>query len=133
MTESLAKAQRSRPYFLPETFDFEAQPAAFQAAYDAIIEPAYKQLVVAPLDALERAAGTTIVFLLVEELLDQLELGLQFDLAPTTTRGDREAREKAINRHLRLVGAKQTAISALLRLRKLSLKPRFFSMGPPVV
>lgn len=132
MTESLAETPRSRLHFLPDSFDFDAQPAAFQAAYDAIIEPAYKQLVVAPLDALERAAGTTIVFLLVEELLDQFELGQQFDLAPTTTRGDREAREKAINRHLRLVGAKQTAINALLRLRKLSLQPRFIPMGPPV-
>jgi len=129
--ESLAESPRSRPYFLPETFDLKAQPAAFQAAFDAIIEPAYQQLVVAPLDALERTAGTTIVFLLVEELLDHFELGQQFDLASTTTRGDREAREKAINRHLRLVGAKQTAISALLRLRKLSLRPRVIPMGPP--
>jgi len=129
--ESVAKSPRSRPYFLPETFDLEAQPAAFQAAFDAIIEPAYQQLVVAPLDALERAAGTTIVFMLVEELIDQLELGLQFDLASGATCGDRGAREKAINRHLRTVSAKQTAINALLRLRKLSLQPRVISMGPP--
>jgi hypothetical protein len=131
MTEPAPKPPRSRLYFLPAGFDFEAQPAAFQAAYDAIIEPAYQQLVVAPRDALERSIGTTIVFLLVEELIDQQDLGLEFDRSQSTTRGDRDSREKAINRYLRLVSAKQAAINALHRVRQMAMQPRFFSINPP--
>ncbi len=131
MADFESKKPRSRHYFLPETFVFEAQPEAFQAAYLAIIEPAYQQLVVAPRDALERATGITIVFLLVEELLEQQDLGIEFDRAPSKARGDRDAREKAINRHLRLVSAKQTAINALFRVRKLAQQPRFIPLTPP--
>lgn len=132
MTEPAPKPPRSRLYFLPAGFDFEAQPAAFQAAYAAIIEPAYQQLVLAPRDALERSVGTTIVFLLVEELIDQQDLGQEFDRAESKTRGDRESREKAINRYLRLVSAKQAAISALHRVRQLAMQPRVFSINPPI-
>jgi hypothetical protein len=131
MGESPTKA-RSRLHFLPDGFDFDAQPAAFKAAYDNIIEPTYKQLVVAPRDALERATGMTIVFLLVEELLDQQILGLEFDQAKSKPSSDPESREKALNRHLRLVSAKQTALNAYLRVRKLAQQPRFFSINPPI-
>lgn len=131
MTDSSTKAPPSRLHFLPDTFDFDAQPASFQTAYRAIIEPAYQQLVVAPRDPLERASGTTIVFLLVIELLDQLELGHEFDLSQGKTHGDRDTREKALNRHLRLVSAKQAAINALHRVRKLGLQPRFYPINPP--
>jgi hypothetical protein len=130
MTNPATKPPPARLHFLPDTFDFAAQPPAFQAAYTEIIEPAYQQLVVAPRDALEKSVGTSIVFLLLEELLDQQELGLEFDQAQAKTRSDRDAREKALNRHLRLVSAKQTAINAYLRVRKLAQQPRF--SNPPI-
>ena len=131
MTEPAPKPPRSRLYFLPAGFDFEAQPAAFQTAYDAIIDPAYQQLVVAPRDALERSVGSSIVFLLVEELIDQQDLGLEFDRAESKTRGDRDSREKEIKRYLRLLNAKQAAINALQRVRQMAQQPRFFPINPP--
>lgn len=132
VSDPVTKAPPWRLHFLPDTFDFAAQPAAFQAAFRAIIEPAYQDLVVAPRDALERSVGTTIVFLLVEELLDQQDLGLEFDRSQSMIRSDRDAREKAINRYLRLVGAKQAAINALHRVRQMAMQPRFYPINPPI-
>lgn len=127
------KISRPRPYFLPESIDFDALPAAVQAAYESIIQPVYEELVLQPNTGLERAAGTTIVFLLVQELLDQFELGQALNLQQPATADDIGGREKALQRHLRLVAAKQTAISALLRLRKLGRQPQFIPVGPPML
>ncbi|MGZ9128184.1 MAG: hypothetical protein ACXW4Z_10445 [Candidatus Binatia bacterium] len=128
-----ATVTQPRPYFLPQSIDYEALPLAVRAAFDTIISPAYDELVMSPASGLERAAGATIVFLLVEELLDQFELGQTFNLAQTTDGGDRQERNRALNRHLQLVSSKQTAVNALLRVKKMSMQPQVINMGPPVV
>ena len=119
-----------RPYFLPAGIDYQTLPQEVQAALNQIIQPAYFELVVLPKSALERAAGTSIVFLMVEELLQQFEIGRQMDLTlANTTKSDE--REQEWQRHLKLVSAKQSAVNGLLRLRKSYPPPLYPLPRPP--
>ena len=56
--------QTTRPYFLPETVDFDTLPPAVRAAFTTIVEPAYRELVLGAVSVLERSAGASFVFLL---------------------------------------------------------------------
>jgi hypothetical protein len=117
--------QTVRPYFLPEAVDFNALPASIQAAFTTIINPAYRELVLAAPNALERSMGASFVFLLAEEVLNHFEIGKQMDLAQTQNATDGDARQKALGRYLKLLGAKNAALNALMRLRRLPPFPRF--------
>lgn len=111
----------ARPYFVPTDVDFEALPDAIKIAFQAIVQPAYDELVLSAPNALERAMGTSFVFLLAEEVLNHFEIGRQMNLSQIQSAADREQREQALSRYLKLLGAKNSALNALLRLRKLPL------------
>src|SRR5438477_98569 len=96
----------SQPYWIPEGFNFDALPQAFQQAITEILNPAYQELVLAVGHPLERSAGATYVHLLWLELLQQFELGDQMDTRLWLTYRFPE-RADMIAQHLRLVGAKQ--------------------------
>jgi len=110
------------PHFLPLGFIFEQLPEELKGAFAQIVLPAYYQLVVMVDTGLERSAGNTLVFLLIEELLQQFELGQGLNLT-TTTPVSSENRERAWQRYLKLVNVKQTALDALAKVRNL-YKPR---------
>lgn len=114
-----------RPYFVPEGVDFDSLPESARAAIAAILDPAYQELVLAAPEGLEKSVGMTIVHLVWREILDQLELGQQ----PGATGGFTKPadRQKLIERHLRLVGAKVKATSLMLRLQEFRRK-----CGPPL-
>ncbi len=116
----MTASARPRPYFLPETIDFEALPDAVKTAIDTIIQPAYEELVLAAVGALERSAGATIVFLLTEELFDQFELRRILINDGTSPKLDGAEREKLLRSHLKLVNAKQSATQGLLKIRRLA-------------
>lgn len=118
-------APRVRPYFLPENIDFDTLPEPVKVAFAAIVEPAYSELVLAAGNALERSMGASFVFLLAEEVLNHFEIGRQMDLSQTQVDADREAREKAMARYLKLLGAKTSALNALIRVRNLPPLFRF--------
>ncbi len=121
-----------RPYFMPENVNYDLLPVSVKIALETIVEPAYSELVLSAPNALERSMGASFVFLLAEEVLNHFEIGRQMDLAQTQCAADREQREQALSRYLKLLGAKNSALNALMRLRKLPSFPRFSPMmGPP--
>jgi hypothetical protein len=132
MATAEEQTQTIRPYFLPEGVDFDSLPRSVQAAFTTIVDPAYSELVLAAPNALERSMGATFVFLLAEEVLNHFEIGRQMDLAQAQSPADREERGQALNRYLKLLGAKNVALNALLRLRKLPSFPRFAPQFPPM-
>jgi hypothetical protein len=117
--DQASEPKRIRPYFLPETVDIDTLPRAVRAAFTTIVEPAYQELVLGATRALERSAGASFVFLLAEEVLNHFEIGRQMNLDQSQTADDRAQCEQALARHLKLVGAKNSALGALLRIRKL--------------
>jgi hypothetical protein len=110
-----------RPYFLPEGLQWEKLPASIQAAFEQILSPSYARLVVEPTDPLEQSAGVTAVFLEALEIVDQIDIGQQLFKSPSDA-SRAEARDKAIARHLRLVGPKQRALGFISRLREQRLR-----------
>ena len=67
--------QPVRPYFIPPGINFEALPEPVRVALQAVVEPAYRELVLGVEGPLERSAGLTLAFLLSLEVLDQFQLG----------------------------------------------------------
>jgi hypothetical protein len=133
MNPNAAPQKSARPYFVPEDVDFDALPESVKLAFQTIVQPAYDELVLAAPNALERAVGTSFVFLLAEEVLDHFEIGRQMDLSQTHSVVDRQQRDQALSRHLKLLGAKNAALYALLRVRRLPSLTQFSVMGPAVV
>lgn len=125
MNTTEAAEPRVRPYFLPEGVDFDTLPEAVKVAFETIVEPAYGELVLGAGNALERSMGATFTFLLAEELLNHFEIGHKMDLAQKQLDADREARDKAMARYLKLLGAKNSALRALIRIRQLPPVFRF--------
>jgi len=113
-------ADPPRPFFVPAGLQFDELPKELQAAVVAIINPAYRQLVLEASDGLERSGGVTVVHLLWLEVLDQLELAKGLESAPHPEAS--EERAKQIDRHLRLIGAKSKASHFLLRLKEFRRK-----------
>lgn len=91
-----------RPYFLPQGVDLRAMPHGFVAAYEALIQPAYVELVLEAATTMERTAGSTFVFLCFMELLDQFDLCAMVPLD-----GDADERHRKMSKCLRLIGAKE--------------------------
>jgi hypothetical protein len=104
-----------RPYFVPPGVDFDQLPEQVRAVILGIINPAYRELVLAAPDGLQKAAGVTVVSLLWLEVLDQLELGQNLTVPRSLLVASPE-RDELIARHLRTAGAKIKASSFLLRL-----------------
>jgi hypothetical protein len=97
---------------------FEQLPKPVQAVFAGILEPAYERLAVAAADPLERSAASTAVFLLGLELLDHFAMAKLFDFNAPPNASGAEEREKLIDRHRRVVAAKQRATGFLSRLQQ---------------
>ena len=116
--EDLASDVSLRPYFIPDELDFDELPAAVQVAVEALVAPAYQELVLQAPSALERAAGASFVHLLFLELLEQFELGQQISENVKSAGNRTSPREADLRRHLRLLSAKERAGTFLLRIRQ---------------
>ena len=117
MSEGAETGPVVRPYFLPESVAFEELPESVRVAMVAIVVPTYEELVLGASTALERSAGVTLTFLLALEVVDQVEIAQT--IQPDSGVDDAAAaiRDKTINRHLRLINAKQQAANFVMRLR----------------
>ena len=120
--ENSNPAEIVRPYFIPAAVDFKALPAEARAALTEIVGPAYKTLVTHADSTLERLAGVTLVFLLTLEVLDQFQLGREFEEAVVGEFANPDKRAKQIGRHLRLIASKQTQLDFLFKLRNAKAK-----------
>ena len=104
-----------KPYWLPAGTGLGDLPEELRVAFEGILTPAYKALVMAARPGLEQSTGATIVSVLWLEILQSVELGERLMGA----NGDPERLEKlekSIDRLMRLVGAKMKASEFLLRL-----------------
>ena len=107
-----------RPYWLAADLDIDALPAGLRLAISEILTPAYRELVIEAATALERATGATLRLpCLWLELLEQFDLG---HAVPGTEKlnGKAASRQAALDRLLRLVGAKQKAANFLRRIKE---------------
>lgn|GEM_PF-3063735 len=122
MDDASQAPRASKPYFLPPSVDFKTLPEAVKLALDAVVQPAYEELVLGAATALERSAGITIVYALAEEVIQQFTLGATMDFRRTHSSDQFIERERQIRSHLRLVNSKQSASSFLLKIRALRQK-----------
>ncbi len=122
---------RSRPYFIPEDFDFHALPEAVKLAFIDIVQPSYEELVLGAATTLERSAGVSLVFLLSLELLDQFEIGRQMNLTAAANTNSTDRNEQ-IARYLRVVSAKQAAGNFIFRLQSLRTRSNSSPAFPPL-
>jgi len=113
-----------RPYFIPESVDYESLPGPVRYALGQIVGTAYVELVERAHTVMERSMGVTIVFLYTMEVLDQFAAAQASDL-PTLARGvdapakrDPQEIAKRLDAHLRLVMAKQSSAKFLHRLQR---------------
>jgi hypothetical protein len=106
-----------RPYWFPPEVPLESLPQAVQDAYRGLVEPAYRERVLAAATELERSAGSSLVFLNWLETISQIELTAS--VAKALARGARtEDLEVDIARHLRLVGRKEQLVKLSLALQR---------------
>ena len=120
MVNNAASGDQSvRPYFIPPGIDFAALPEPVRVAYQAIVDPTYRELVLEVENSLAKSAGITLVFLLALEIVEQFQLAQQMDFTGSSTGSGRADRDRLIDSYLRIVGAKQKAERFLLRLHDL--------------
>ena len=117
-----AASEHQRPYYVPAEIDFDDLPEAVMLAFEVIVEPAYKELVLGAVTALERSAGASLTFLLAVEILDQFELGHRLNLTGAAVGNDSAEREVMMTRHLRVISAKQQTARFLFRIQELRKK-----------
>jgi hypothetical protein len=106
----------ARPYYVPEAIDFKTLPEPVRLAFQELVEPTYRDLVLGVEGPLERSAGITLTFLLAVEILDQFELGHVLNFSDVSTTERDPDRDRLIGRYLRVVGAKHNAEKFLLRI-----------------
>ena len=112
------KNSPTRIHFLPANVPFESLPSETQTALSTIVAPLYDEVVVRAESALERSAGLTLVHLVTLEVLEQIKLGTMIDFCDDSDKDSEVARDKRIDRHLRLLGAKNNYSQFLLRLQQ---------------
>ena len=108
----------TRIHFLPANVPYEALPAETQTALSTIVAPLYDEVVLRAESALERSAGVTLTHLVTLEILEQVQLGKTIDFFGDGDKDTEAARDKRIDRHLRLLGAKSNFSQFLLRLQQ---------------
>ena len=116
MDDARAAPPAHRPYYIPASVDYGALPEAVKVAFAAIIEPAYRELVLGASGALARSAGVSLHFLLCLEVLDQFAIGHTLNFMGGPSDSGSVDRDHLIARHLRLLGSKNQAANFLLRL-----------------
>ena len=116
----------TEPYWVPPGMDLKHWPSELRAQVAAIINPAYRELVLLAKPGLAQSTGITIVHLLWLEIFQQIELSrVKTPEEPGTEMlrivgrlPEPESRNELIERHLRLVHAKLKASEFLLRLEE---------------
>jgi hypothetical protein len=114
---SPAQDRAGLPPWVPSDVGYDRLPEKVRAMVAEIVAPAYEQLVVRARDALEKTTGLTIVHLVWQEIVDQIDLARDFNNVGSVLGIVSPAREDLIERHLRLIYAKLKAGSYLMRVR----------------
>jgi hypothetical protein len=121
VTATQPPAPTTRPLWIPEGVKFDTLPEALRAGLLEIINPAYQELVLEAPNALAKGTGLSYVHLLWCVLIDQLDLGKKMEEMLSRGPGA-EVDHDAVDRHLRLLGAKHKLGKFLLQLRVFEAK-----------
>jgi len=111
-------ARAGKPPWVPEGVAYEMFSENLRAMIAEIVEPAYEQLVVRARDALEKTTGLTIVHLVWQEIVDQVDLAHDYEHVGAVLHIVTPNREEILERHLRIVYAKLKAANYLMRVRE---------------
>ena len=104
------------PGWVPQGVDLALVPPEVRQAITELIEPVYRQFVLAATDALEKSLGVTVTHLLWLEVLDQFDMKRQIrDDMVLRSKGNRH---DAIAQHLRVIDAKVRVGYFLVRLQE---------------
>ena len=76
---ALAGIRAGTPPWVPEDVGYDMLPEKVRAMIAEIIGPAYEQFVVRARDALEKTTGLTIVHLVWQEIVDQIDLARDYN------------------------------------------------------
>ena len=117
---AIPKTAAPLPPWLQNDFFFNNLPEPHQQAIRHIIQPLYDRFVLQPTDPLERATGTSLVYLLWSELLKQAEIAsTPFGNYPS----DELNRRMLMEDLFLILGPKSQIASLLVRLRQLKTEP----------
>ena len=105
------------PPWVPEGVAYDMLSERARTMIAEIVEPAYEQLVLRARDALEKTTGLTIVHLVWQEILDQIDLARDYEHVDSVLNIVTPAREDLLQRHLQLIYAKLKAANYLMRVR----------------
>jgi hypothetical protein len=87
------------PPWVPDGVAYEMLSQRARAMIAEILEPAYEQLVLRARDALEKITGLTIVHLVWQEILDQMDLARDYEKVGGVLNIVTPAREEVMQRH----------------------------------
>lgn len=113
----MADASESpRPFWMPPGVELEKLPEGLRAAFEDIIDPAYRQLVVENPDPLEKSLAAGYVYACWLALLEQHELGkIIWYKQASLDRADHYTEPR--DRLLRVLGTQDKLARSLLQLR----------------
>ena len=111
-----------RPFFLPEGLDLESLPPQLQAALQEIVAPLYERYVIRGVSPLEVSTGTSLTFLLAQEVVAQFELGQEMFGASARSPDASALRQQKIDQYFRVLKAKMGCANLLQRLAELRMK-----------
>jgi hypothetical protein len=114
-----------RPFFLAANLDWETIPTEVKAGIEHIVLPIYQRYVLEGIHPLDVAAGSSLAFLMAQEVLAQYQItGRTFrDLQPSPS--EAAERQKMIDEYLRLLGAKGRCANFLQRLAEFRMQKSY--------
>ena len=110
-----------RLFFLPSGLDLDNLPPQLQAALQDIVVPVYQRYVIRGNSPLEVAAGTSLAFLLAQELVAQCELG-QDMFSQNLSQEAAAQRQRKIDAYFRTLGAKMSCAKFVQRLTEFRMQ-----------
>ena len=112
----------ARPFWVPDDLTFDTLPPALQGAIQAIVDPAYTELVLQAKTALEQSMGVSYVKLLWIEIIDAMDIAK--DTARALSRGESpDGHQAKVGQHLRLIAQKGKIAKFLLEIQKVYKPP----------
>lgn len=137
MAEASSPDSSARPEFLPASVDYDSLPENVRRALAFVVGPVYQEFVADVPPSALRSVGAQLVLLLTLEVISEFAVTQATDfttLPGGQTPEQRQARDKLVSAHLRLVRRQLRVAGDLMRLQQLreqSLTPVVPPVGPP--
>jgi hypothetical protein len=128
------------PIWAPDGVDLKVVPPEVRQAIAELIQPFYEQFVLNASEGLEKSLGITLTHILWLEILEQLEIKLEY-IQIEAVLNITHNRPQMIDRHLKLIGSKRRFGYFLLRIKELQKRlaaskaqlPHFLAIDNPII